>query len=243
MLFRSVSVPIVGDVLDEGAEETFTLQLSSALNATVADGVGLGTIVDDDGAPSMTISDVTVIEGAASATTTAAFTVTLAEASARAITVDYSTTDGTAQSGLDYASVAGTLDFAPGVLTRTIVVTVLGDGLYEGVSENFRVLLSNAVNATIGDPVGEALITDDDPLSSLSVSDVVISEGDAGTSEAIFIVSLSAPGGLGVSFDYATSDAGAVDGSDYTARSGSLTLNPGQVVDSIPVVEIGRAHV
>ena len=45
---RTVVVQVVGDTLDE-ADETLTLQLSNASGATIADGTGLGSILDDDG--------------------------------------------------------------------------------------------------------------------------------------------------------------------------------------------------
>jgi hypothetical protein len=45
---RTVVVQVVGDTLDE-ADETLSLQLSNASGATIADGSGIGTILDDDG--------------------------------------------------------------------------------------------------------------------------------------------------------------------------------------------------
>ena len=51
---KTITVAVKGDTLDE-ANETFFVNLSSAVNATIADGQGLGTIRDDDPAPSMPI--------------------------------------------------------------------------------------------------------------------------------------------------------------------------------------------
>ncbi|MDH4102094.1 MAG: metallophosphoesterase [Thermoleophilia bacterium] len=45
---RTVVVQVVGDTVDE-VDETFTLKLSNASGATIADGSGLGSILDDDG--------------------------------------------------------------------------------------------------------------------------------------------------------------------------------------------------
>ena len=47
---KNVVVQVAGDVLDE-PDETFTMGLTGAGNATVGDGSGLGTIIDDDLAP------------------------------------------------------------------------------------------------------------------------------------------------------------------------------------------------
>ncbi len=50
------------DLLDE-ANETYFVNLSAVTNATIADGQGLGTITDDDPLPTLSVDDVTVLEG------------------------------------------------------------------------------------------------------------------------------------------------------------------------------------
>src|SRR5262249_3054475 len=82
---KSVSVPVLGDVLDE-PDETFTMDLSGAVNATVADGQAIGTIFDDDPAPLLSISDATATEGN-SGTAGVVFTVSLSSASGRTVQV------------------------------------------------------------------------------------------------------------------------------------------------------------
>ena len=88
---KSVTVQVNGDTLDE-ADETFTLGLSNAGNATIADASGTGTITDDDPPVSASIDDVTVTEGD-SGTASATFTVTLSAESGRSVSVDYGTAD------------------------------------------------------------------------------------------------------------------------------------------------------
>ena len=56
-----MTVPVVGDTLDE-LDETFSLNLSNAVNAAIADPTGLGTITDNDPPPAISINDVTVTE-------------------------------------------------------------------------------------------------------------------------------------------------------------------------------------
>ena len=80
-----------GDVVDE-LDETFGITLSNPGNATIADGSGMGTITDDDAAPTLSVNDVSVAEGNAG-TTTATFTVTLSAASGQTVTVDWATAD------------------------------------------------------------------------------------------------------------------------------------------------------
>jgi hypothetical protein len=84
---KPITVVVNGDLLDE-ANETFLVDLSNAVNATIADNQGQGTITDNEGIPSLSIDDVTVTEGD-SGTVNATFTVTLSAASSQAVTVDY----------------------------------------------------------------------------------------------------------------------------------------------------------
>ena len=59
---KQVTVLVNGDPLDE-SDETTSLNLANAINATIADGQGVGTITDDDPPPALSINDVTVTEG------------------------------------------------------------------------------------------------------------------------------------------------------------------------------------
>jgi hypothetical protein len=146
-------------------------------------------------AASIAIGDVAVAEGA----TDAVFTVTLSRASAQTVSVSWATANGTAVSGSDYAAGSGVLSFSPGVTSRALGVAVLGDSLDEP-DESFLVNLSGASNATILDDQGEGIILDDDPTPLLSIDDVSVSEGDGGSSDAVFTVSLtSASAGVGAS--------------------------------------------
>jgi hypothetical protein len=89
------------------------------------------------------------------------FTVSLSAPSTQTITVDFSTADGGAQSGIDYVATSGTLKLAPGSVTGTIPVTVKGDTTVE-TSETFFVNLGRAVNAQIADGQGQGTILNDD---------------------------------------------------------------------------------
>jgi len=175
-LTMPVVVQVVGDVLDE-PNETFTVTLSNPnANGTILDGSGLGTITDDDGAPSLTISDVTLAEGTGG-TTNFVFTVTLAPASGQTVTVDYTTQNVTATAGSDYTTTANTLTFIAGDTSETITVPITTDALLEP-DETFNVVLSNATNAGIGDDTGLGTILNDDVASAdLSVSKTVVGGG------------------------------------------------------------------
>ena len=148
---KVVSVTVLGDDVSE-ENETVLLNLSAPVGAALADGQGQGVIVDRNAPPSLSINDVTAREGEG-----ATFTVTLAGTTLRPVTVTFSTSDGTAKEGSDYAPRRGTLTFAPGEKTKTIAVTVLDDTVEE-TAESFGVSLGDPVNAVILKRSGNATI-------------------------------------------------------------------------------------
>ena len=155
---QTITVLVNGDTAVE-PNETFTVVLSNPSNATIAQGTGTGTIINDDGAV-LSIADASVVEGTGVGGTLR-FTVTLSQASAETVTVQYASADGSAVAPGDYAAVSGTLTFAPGELVKIIEVQVVGDDIVEP-DETLTITLSNATNATIGRAVATGTILDDD---------------------------------------------------------------------------------
>lgn len=110
--------------------------------------------------PLLGINNVEMAEGN-SGTRDFVFTVELSEPSASPVTVGFSTRNGPAQAGSDYIATSGTLTFAPGDLTKTITVQVIGDTTEEPI-EVFFVDLAGATGAVIGDAEGLGRIFNDD---------------------------------------------------------------------------------
>ena len=77
------------------------------------------------------------------------------------------------------------------------------------------------------------------PPPTMSIGDAVISEGNGGTSNLEFIVTLSEAAGGDVTVDYATSDGTAVANSDFVGAQGSLTISAGNTSGTITVVVNG----
>jgi hypothetical protein len=154
------------------------------------------------------------------------------------VTFDWATPAGTASAGVDYVTASGSLTIAAGATSATIAITVNGDVLDE-VNETFTVALSNPANATIADGSGLGTITDDDAPPTVSVDDVSVTEGNAGTTTATFTVSLSAASAKTVTVGWSTADADAVQPVDYTAGSGTLTFDPGDTSEPIAVTVNG----
>ena len=230
-LTKIVSVKVFGDVVDE-PDETFFVNLTGAVRATIADGQGLGMIRNDEAR--LSVGDVSLQEGN-SGSTSAAFTVSLSAASSQTVTVSYATADGTATAGSDYTAASGSLSFAPGEVSKTVAVSVKGDAANE-LDETFLLNLTDSGNALIQDAQGQATVLNDDPIPSLSVKDVSVTEGNSGTKNLSFTVSLSAASGRTISVPYATADGTATAGEDYAAASGTLTFLPGQSSRTVSVV-------
>lgn len=148
-----------GDVLNE-ADETFNVNLSSPIAATIADNLALDTILNDARAPLITINDVQITKGN-SGTKNLTFTVDLSAPSGRAVTVNYASADGTARSTNDYTAKSGRLTFAAGQTSKAISVVIKGDTIVEA-DETLYMFLSGATNATIGKARGIGTITNDD---------------------------------------------------------------------------------
>src|SRR5207249_4346154 len=135
-----VAVTVNGDTKFE-PNETFFVNLSNPVNATIGDNQGAGTIVNDDGQPTISISDVSQNEGNVGPTLFT-FTVSLSSASSQPITVDFATADGTATAADgDYVAAGGTVTFLPVPTRRSSDLTVNGDTKFEP-NETFFVNLS-----------------------------------------------------------------------------------------------------
>ncbi|EGD09904.1 putative Ig domain-containing protein,Calx-beta domain-containing protein [Xanthomonas vesicatoria ATCC 35937] len=210
------SVLVNGDTLNE-PDETYFVNVSNVTGANVADAQGLGTIVNDDTAPALSIDDVSVIEGN-SGTTTATFTVSLSTASGQTVTVNYATADGTATAGSDYAARSGTLSFAPGTTTQTVAISVNGDLSVEP-NETYRVVLSSATNATIARATGTGTINNDDAVVIIAPASL-----PAATAGTAYTQNLSASGGT-APYTFALS-AGALPAGVTLSASGVLTGTP-----------------
>jgi hypothetical protein len=168
---KMVTVLINGDATYE-TNESFTVKLSNATNATISDDGGAGTINNDDAKPSFSINDVTLAEGNAGITNFI-FTLTKAGPTALTATVNFATADGTTNpatggvtcgAGIDYESKADTLTFGPSDTTMTVTIKVCGDATTEA-NETFFVNLSGETEATIGDAQGLGTITNDDGVT------------------------------------------------------------------------------
>jgi hypothetical protein len=234
---KTVSIIARGDIVVEGTEG-FVLHLTSTSGPPIGRADGIGTILDDDGPPGLSISDVTVPEGDGGAGT-AQFTVRLSRPAATTVTVHYASTDGSASAPADFGAASGSLTFSPGQVTKTVAVSVKSDLVGEG-DETFAVRLSSAAGAVITKEAGVGGILDDDG-PALAIGDVSLPEGDASSDTGVLVVRLARPSAHPVSVDYATVVGSAGAPADFIASAGTLAFSPGQTLKTVAVTVKGDA--
>ena len=163
---QTIEIAIMGDAIDE-IDETFRVLLAGPIGANLAVDSVLGTIIDDDASPILTVGDTASVEGN-SGITNFLFPVTLNAPSEKIVSVDYSTLDGDAVVPSDFTAISGVVTFSAGETAKSIVVAVNGDVDTEA-DESFVLSLQNPVNVVLGAISAEGLIVDDDgPISGLN---------------------------------------------------------------------------
>lgn len=190
-------------------------------------------------ASALIVGNVTVVEGAQGETKQAAFTITCGS---DAGVLTWTTANETAVADADYtaatSSPPGTC--APLTPTTTVNVPIKGDGVDEP-NETFK-LNATVTPLGVGDPVvasGTGTIVDDDvPVATINQL-VQVAEGDSGTSNATFTVTLSQASWQDVTIPYSTQSQSAAAGSDFIETSGNLTIPAGQLSRQIGIPIIG----
>ena len=246
---KTISVTIADDRVMEN-DETFTVTLSNPSSGTkIADDTGMGTIFDS-GTVLISVDDATATEGDG----TMRFRVSLDQASTGAITATWSTADGTAKDGLDFATDPrlNTVSFKANEVEQFIQVVVLEDSDVEP-AETFTVILSGATGGSIDDGEATGTLLDNDvaaiegtppvfvqppppgappPPPRVSVADARAFED---TLVMEFMVTLDVPALGGETLDYGTVDGTASAGEDYSATMGTLTFDEGETSKTVAV--------
>ena len=232
------------------ADETATI--SHAVTAACPDyptglAIASATVsVDDNDTSLLTIDSPRVVEGD-SGSTRMAFTVTLSAPVSGQVSVAYATATmaGTATSGTDYAFADPVryVGFAPGQTSETVPVNVTGDTTMEA-DETVRVALGalvvpptpSGVVVSTAMSVGTGTIIDDD-TPTLTIDSPSVTEGDAGTRDLTFTVTLSPAATSRVDVNYIRNTGGTAEaGTDFTeVPSASLEFAAGETSKTIAV--------
>lgn len=234
---KTVSVNINGDALLEN-EESFYLDLTAPTESTISKSRGFAALANDDVAPAISVADSSITETTGT-TQQLVFTVVLSIPSGLTTKVNYATAAGTALSSADFTTASGQLVFLPGETSKQVKVFIAGDSLFEN-SENFSLILTQPVNATLERSTAVGTINDNDVMPVVSIDSQTVTEPDTGsTTNATFTIRLSTVSGLPTSVQVATLEGSAKDGNDFQAISQLVTIPAGSVSATVVVKIVG----
>jgi hypothetical protein len=189
--------------------------------------------------PSISVRDAIAVEGN-SGTTQATFVVALSGPAAQTVSCSYATSNGTAIAGSDYVATSGAVTFAPGEVEKPVVVLINGDTVDEQ-QETLFLDISNVQNATVSSSQGTGFIIDDDG-PTISINDVSVTEGNAGTKAATFTLTLSGPSVEAIAIRAITTSGTATAASDYNSINVVVIFQPGTVTRTFDVPIIGDTN-
>jgi hypothetical protein len=231
----SIGVQFKGDLLHENTE-TFLLNLLTSLQAKFANKTGLGTIIDNDVAPTLSVFDSAAAEPtAAGASGLMTFRLRLSAASGLPVTYKWGTADSSAQTirpPFDYIDTGSTMTMPAGMTETTVSVRILGDSLYEG-SERFKLQLTSLAGATFAgnDSIAIGTLTDSDPLPKVYIDSQTVKESET----AVFKVRMERESGLPMALSWSVLAGTAVKDSDYVDTTGTLVINAGDLTGFVGV--------
>jgi hypothetical protein len=241
---KRIVVPIIDDSDYESAAENFTVALNN-----ISGGATLGTpdsatvaILDNEVRPGAFQFDSAAYRVAENAGVVK-LAVKRVDGADNAVTVHYSTNQGTAVGGSDYNASSGTLSWAAGDATpRVLTIQIIDDGAFEG-DETFSVALTAPTGgATLGGPATTTISIADDEVAfsgGVHFGASAYEVDEAAGSVAIAVVRGGSSTGT-VSVAYSTVNGQAVSGADYIAGSGRLTWTDGDMEPKIIAVQILR---
>lgn len=231
---RTATIVIRGDDDDEPAEQ-FQIVLSDPTNAELGSN-GTITIEDDDEpfvAPTVSAVSQTVTE--TDRNQVVRVTIELDRPAERTTRVRYTTVEGSATENRDFTRRTALATIGRNRQSVTVPITIRGDLEMEG-TEEFQVVLSDPVDATIG---SDAVITiednDDQPLPVVSVVPLEVTETER-NQVARVTITLDKVAQATTRVRYTLVDGTATVNQDYSRRSGTATIARNRSEVTIPVV-------
>lgn len=205
--------------------QTVVLNLTSLDHAT-AGARATHTLTITDIVPAISLSGpAKIIEG-----NTASYTVSLDKASASNITVSYLAQNGSAQTGVDFNSLSGTLTIPAGQTSATLTVQSLDNATACQADRSFSFVLSSPSGASLSMATVTTAIEEND-FPNLTMADVSVTEGNT----AVLTAALSQSCNFDVQFSWATSNNTAFAGTDYTSGNGTVVIPAGTSSKTISV--------
>jgi len=242
-----VSFGIVGDTVQE-PDETFTVNLTNAVNGQIGDGTGVVTIQNDDQIPvvMVTASDSSAAEAGSDVgvfvvsrsqdLTDGDLTVSLDLSGLATLDDDYTVTSS---DGI-WDGANNTLTLLDGSATASLTITPNDDDVAEG-TEDVTLTVAPAAGYTVGTEASAAVnIADNDtPLPSISIENITVVEGDRPNNKVTLTVTLSEVSADPISVNLSTSNSTAIWGEDYRTLETTVYFNPGETSQKVTVRIIG----
>ncbi|MCX2929127.1 cellulase family glycosylhydrolase [Mycobacterium sp. CVI_P3] len=235
---QTITVKITGDTAVE-AGETFTVTLANPTGATIARGTATGTVTNDD------------TQSPSSGSNSVTYSVVNDWGSGH--TADMTVTAGQDLNGwtVEFDSPAQIVNIWNGQITSHVGTHyVINNMSYNakiaaGQSTSFGYQATpGAIAATPTNLTVNGVAVSTPPTApTVSITDTTVAEGNSGTTNATFTVTLSKPATTPVTVGYTTANGTATAGADYTATTGTLTFNPGVTSQTITVKITGDTAV
>ncbi|MFN8439496.1 MAG: Calx-beta domain-containing protein [Caldilineaceae bacterium] len=223
------------NAIDQGSP----LDISDDHDGTLRDATpDIGALESPFGAAELNVADVSLNEGN-SGTTTMSFPITLSTVKGVTVTVEYTVTAGSATSGVDFSgALTGVVAFAPGQISQTVDLQIIGDLLVEK-DETVNLTLANPQFATLGIADATGIILNDDSVT-ITLANASVLEGNSGTSSLVFTATLDQPLANSITLNFTTSDNTATTAdNDYVASNGQITFAAGETSQTITVTVNG----
>jgi alpha-tubulin suppressor-like RCC1 family protein len=242
----SITVEIVpfNDALDEGTQDVI-LQLRTTTSYIISPSAQTASLTISDNDASQIYVEMNTGSGTEPTSSSANGPVFQIHrpANGTAITINY-TISGTATSGTDFTALPGSIAFGTGDINRTITVSMLADTVLED-AESLTLTLQSGTGYTLlagQNHSATAWIYDEDqPTVEVNVADGTSSLTapftEATAAGEDFFISRRGGTTADLVVNYTMSGT-AVDGTDYTALSGTVTIpvgSTGVYVNVIPI--------
>ena len=227
---KTISVRVLSDLTQESTEE-FRLVLSNPTGAMLADDLGKGQILDTDApvaTPGSGHVDYEVTQQWSNGFT-ADMVVAAGSAALEGWTVEF-------DASFEITNIWNAV-IKSHVGTHYVIVNASYNANLAAGAETGFGFQASATTTTISglELNGESNVD----LPALTVSDARVVEGNNGTAEMVFTITLSEASDSDVSLHYRTANGTAIAGEDYVRKTGDLTFAAGETTKQVKVTITG----
>lgn len=227
---KTIFIPILDDGQISG-DEQFSVYLSNPSQDTFlgAPNIAVVTIVNTHSGLGFSSPTYTIVEGQSNAL----ITVNRSAINTGAVSVRFSTADGTAHAGLRYVGTNGMLTFADGQATASFTVPIIDNNNVDGDQTVLLNLFNPSTGVSLVNSNAVLTILDNDAGVRLSSPNYRVAK--KGVSATITVLRTTVTN-VPVTVDFATKDGTATAPINYVATNGTLTFLPGETTKTFDIV-------